>query len=68
MSGSVELEIFEQVCMVNCLRRWCASLIPYLSSQGLDRFQVEVVVKMEVVEVLTMDQQVQHVVPLTTHL
>lgn len=37
-------------------------------SEGLDRLEVEVVVKMEVVEVLAMDQQVQHIVTLTTDL
>ena len=38
------------------------------SCQRLDWLQVEVVVKMEVVEVLSVDQEVEHVVTLTTDL
>lgn len=40
----------------------------YLCGQCLDRLQVEVVVKMQVVEVLTMDQQIEHVVALSANL
>ena len=40
----------------------------YLCGQCLDRLQVEVVVQMQVVEVLTMDKQIEHVVTLTTDL
>lgn len=39
-----------------------------LCGQGLDWLQVEVVVQMEVVQVLAVDQQVQHVVTLPTYL
>ncbi|CAN7985254.1 unnamed protein product, partial [Ixodes hexagonus] len=35
---------------------------------GLDRLEVEVVVKVEVVEVLPVDEQVEHVVALPAHL
>lgn len=40
----------------------------YLCSQCLHRFQVEVVVQMQVVEVLTVDEQIEHVVALPAHL
>lgn len=40
----------------------------YLCGQCLDRFQVEVVVKMQVVEVLTVNEQIEHVVALSAHL
>lgn len=40
----------------------------YLCGQCLHRLQVEVVVQMQVVEVLTVDEQVEHVVALPTHL
>merc|ERR1719494_5821 len=39
-----------------------------LGGECLDRFQVEIVIQMQVIQVLTMNQQVQHVVTLTTHL
>lgn len=39
-----------------------------LRRQRLDRLQVEIVIQMKVVQVLTMDQQVEHVVALATHL
>ena len=42
--------------------------LTFLRGQGLDRFQVEVVVEMQVVQVLAVDQQVEHVVALTTNL
>ena len=45
-----------------------ARLLALLRRQRLDRLQVEVVVQVEVVQVLTMDQQVEHVVALATHL
>lgn len=45
-----------------------AGLLALLGGQRLDRLEVEVVVQVQVVEVLAMDQQVQHVVPLPTHL
>ena len=44
------------------------SLRSCLGGERLDWLQVEVEVEMQVVEVLAMDQQVQHVVTLTTHL
>lgn len=40
----------------------------YLCGQCLHRLQVEVVVQMQVVEILTVDQQVEHVVALPAHL
>ena len=40
----------------------------YLGGECLDRLQVEVVVEMEVVEVLAVDEEVEHVVALATHL
>lgn len=40
----------------------------YLCGQRLDRFQVEVVVKMQVVEVLAVDKQIEHVVALSANL
>ena len=44
------------------------TLLTLLRGQGLDRLQVEVVVQVEIVEVLAVDQQVQHVVALSAHL
>ena len=43
-------------------------LLTLLGGQCLDRLQVEVVVEMKVVQVLTMNQKVQHVVALSTDL
>ena len=43
-------------------------LLPLLGGQGLDWLQVEVVVQMQVVEVLAMDQQIEHVVALPADL
>ncbi len=43
-------------------------LFPLLGGQRLHRLQVEVVVQVEIVQILAMDQQIQHVVPLTTDL
>lgn len=43
-------------------------LLALLGGEGLDGLQVEVVVQVEVVEVLAVDEQVQHVVPLATDL
>lgn len=40
----------------------------YLCSQCLHGLQVEVVVQMQVVEVLTVDEQIEHVVALPAHL
>ena len=45
-----------------------ARLLPLLGRQRLDRLQVEIVVQMQVVEVLAVDQQVEHIVPLPTNL
>lgn len=39
-----------------------------LGGQGFYGFQVEIVIQMQVVEVLTMNQQIEHVVALTTDL
>lgn len=43
-------------------------LLPLLGGQGLHWLQVEVVVQMQVVEVLAMNQQIEHVVALPTDL
>lgn len=40
----------------------------YLSGEGLHRLQVEVVIQVKVVQVLSVDQQVQHIVALATDL
>lgn len=40
----------------------------YLCCQSLNRLQVEVVVEMQVVEVLTVDKQIEHVVALSANL
>ena len=45
-----------------------ARLLSLLGGEGLDGLQVEVVVQMQVVEVLAVDEEVQHVVALTAHL
>lgn len=43
-------------------------LLSLLGGKGFDRLQVEVVVKVEVVEVLAVDEEVEHVVALSAHL
>ena len=45
-----------------------AGLLALLGGQGLDRLQVEVVVQEQVVQVLAVDEQAEHVVPLAAHL
>lgn len=40
----------------------------YLSGKSLDRLQVEVVVQMQVVEVLTVDKKIEHIVALSADL
>jgi hypothetical protein len=45
-----------------------STLLPLLGGQGFDWFKVEIVIQMEVVQVLSVDQQVEHVVALSTHL
>ena len=40
----------------------------YLSCQCLDGLKVEIVIQMEIVEVLTMDEEVEHVVSLSAYL
>lgn len=40
----------------------------YFCGEGFHRLQVEVVVQVQVVEVLSVNQQVQHVVTLSAHL
>ena len=45
-----------------------ARLFALLGRQRLDRLEVEVVVEVQVVEVLAVDEQVEHVVPLAAHL
>lgn len=44
------------------------TLLSLFGGQRLDRLQVEVVVQMEIVEVLTMNEQVEHVIALSTYL
>ena len=44
------------------------TFLALLRGQRLDWFQIEVVVEVEEVQVLPMDEQVEHVVPLATHL
>lgn len=43
-------------------------LLSFLGRQGLYRLQVEVVIKVKIVEILSVDQKVQHVVTLATNL
>lgn len=43
-------------------------MVQYLSGEGLHGLQVEVVIQVKVVQVLSVDQQVQHIVALATHL
>ena len=45
-----------------------SGLLSLLCCQRFHWFQVEIVVEMEVVQVLTMDQEVQHVVSLPAYL
>ena len=45
-----------------------AGLLAFLGGQRLDWLQVEVVVQVQVVQVLAVDQQVEHVVALPAHL
>lgn len=43
-------------------------LLPLLRGKGFDRFQIHVVIEMEVVKVLSVDKEVQHVVTLSAYL
>lgn len=43
-------------------------LFSLLCGQCLNRFQIEIVVQVQVIQVLAMDQQIQHVVSLPAHL
>ena len=45
-----------------------AGLLALLGGERLDGLEVEVVVEVQVVEVLAVDEQVEHVVALPTHL
>lgn len=45
-----------------------SGLLTFLCCEGFHRLQVEVVVQVQVVEVLSVNQQVQHVVALPAHL
>lgn len=45
-----------------------ARLLSFLGSESLDRFEIKVVVKMQIVKILAMNQQVQHIVSLTADL
>merc|ERR1712223_950011 len=40
----------------------------FLSGQSLDRFQIEVVIQMQVIQIFSMNQQIQHVITLSTYL
>lgn len=50
------------------LHQLASSLTGYLCGEGLDRLEVEVVIQVQVVEVLAVNEQVQHVVSLSAHL
>ncbi len=45
-----------------------SGLLSLLGGQGLDWLQIEVVVQMKVIQVLSVNQQVQHVIALTDNL
>ena len=45
-----------------------ARLFTLLCRQRFDRFQIEIVVEMEIIEILAMNKQVEHVVALSKHL
>lgn len=49
-------------------RRLVSLWTTHLCGQGLDGLEVEVVIQMQVVEVLSVNEQVQHVVALPAHL
>jgi len=51
---------------VECVSK--ARLLALLGGEGLDGLQVEVVVQVQVVEVLAVDEQVEHVVALPADL
>ena len=65
--------IYNQLCeskdlttkMESISKSWLFSL---LCRESFDRFQIEVVIQMKIVEVLSVNQQVQHVVTLATNL
>ncbi len=44
------------------------TLFSLFCGESFDRLEVEVVIKMKIVEVLAVDEQVEHVIALTTHL
>eukprot|EP00951_Prasinocladus_malaysianus_P049174 scaffold666802_cov55-Prasinocladus_malaysianus.AAC.1 len=54
------------VLTVECIAK--AALLALLGGQRLDGLEVEVVVQVQVVEVLAVDEQVEHVVALAAHL
>lgn len=43
-------------------------LLPLFGREGLDRFQIHVVVEMQVVEILSVDEEIEHVIPLSADL
>lgn len=43
-------------------------LLSFFCCQRFDRLQIEVVVQVQVIQILTMNQKIQHVVSLTAHL
>lgn len=42
--------------------------LSFLGGQRFHRLQVEIVIQMKIVQVLTMNQQIEHIVTLATHL
>jgi hypothetical protein len=45
-----------------------STFLPFFGGQSLDWFQVEIVVQMQVIQIFPVDEEVEHVVPLTAHL
>ena len=45
-----------------------STFLPLFSSKSLNRLQVEIIVKMQVVEILSVNEKVEHVVALPAHL
>ena len=45
-----------------------SAFLAFLCSEGLHWFEVEVVIQMKIIQVLSVNKQIKHVVTLTTHL
>ena len=57
------------ICACVCAERFASpAFFPFFGGECLDGLEVEVVVQVKVVEVLTMDEEIEHVITLTTHL